>query len=93
MSTPIMLFFKAADHGKLSGAMRAKIGTVGSKKREDEPGDVFLLGAERKYPVKVKEGDKWVYSPSLLEAAAKRARMEGRDDLAKRAEDLLAQHK
>lgn len=78
---------KAVD---LSGSMRKKIGTVGSEHREDMPADAFLLGAERKYPVKVKRDGKWEYSPELLEAAAARARMQGRDDLAKHADDIRA---
>ena len=81
------LFIKSA---KLSESMRESIGTEGSKHREDMPADAFLEGAEKKYPIKTKEGDKWVYSPKLLEAAAARARMQGRDDLAKRADDIRA---
>lgn len=82
-----ILFLKS---DKLSSSMREKIGTVGSKKREDEPEDAFLEPAGRKYPVKVKDGGSWVYSPKLLEAAAARARMQGRDDLAKRADEIRA---
>lgn len=76
--------------GKLSESMREKIGTVGSQHREDMPADAFLLGAERKYPVKVKEDGGWTYSPKLLLAAARRARMEGRDDLAAEADKIRA---
>lgn len=76
--------------GKLSESMREKIGTVGSQHREDMPADAFLLGAERKYPVKVKEDGGWTYSPNLLLAAARRARMEGRDDLAAEADKIRA---
>lgn len=76
--------------GKLSASMREKIGEVGSKHREDMPADAFLLGAERKYPVKVKEDGGWKYSPDLLLAAARRARMEGRDDLAAEADKIRA---
>lgn len=75
---------------KLSTSMREKTGTVGSKTREDHPPDAFLEPGTRKYPVKTKNGDKWEYSPKLLEAAAARARMQGRDDLAKRADDIRA---
>lgn len=82
-----ILFFKS---DKLSDSMRSRIGAVGSEKREDEPGDVFLEPGSRKYPVKIKEGGKWVYSPKLLEAAAARARMEGREDLAGRADKIRA---
>lgn len=75
---------------QLSASMRAKIGTVGSAKREDEPEDVFLEPGSRKYPVKTKVDGVWKYSPKLLEAAAARARMEGRTDLATRASQILS---
>ncbi|HET8550890.1 MAG TPA: hypothetical protein VFM97_00250 [Gammaproteobacteria bacterium] len=80
-----ILFLKSRG---LSDTMRSKIGHVGGEKREKMPASVFLLGKERKYPVKVKRNGKYVYSPKLLTAAAKRARMEGRDDLAERAERI-----
>jgi hypothetical protein len=87
----MMLLLKAQDHGKLSASMRAKIGTVGSKHREDMPADAFLEGKERKYPVKTRGDDGgWHYSPKLLQAAAERARMEGRADLAAEAERISA---
>jgi hypothetical protein len=82
-----IVFLKAA---KLSDSLRRKIGTVGSSKRQDEPEGVFLEPGERKYPVKIKEGDKWVYSPKLLEAAAAEARMHGHEDIAKRADEIRA---
>jgi hypothetical protein len=81
------LFLKSV---KLSDSMRESIGEAGSRHREDMPADAFLEGAERKYPVKTKEGGTWVYSKKLLEAAAARARMQGRDDLVKRADDIRA---
>lgn len=74
--------------GELSETTRKQIGRVGEKKREDMPAHVFLLGAERKYPVKVKQNGKWVYSLKLLLAAARRARMQGRKDLASRADSI-----
>lgn len=83
----VILFLKAQ---KLSTSMRQQIGAVGSEKREDEPEDVFLEPGQRKYPVKVKRDGKWEYSPKLLEAAAARARMQGRGDLAKRADEIRA---
>jgi hypothetical protein len=83
-----LLFLKAV---KLSDSMRESIGAVGSKHREDMPADAFLEGAERKFPVKTRGKDgKWAYSPKLLQAAAARARMQGRDDLASRATAILA---
>lgn len=83
----VVLFMKAQ---KLSSSMREKIGTVGSEHREDMPEDAFLEPGSRKYPVKVKTDGKWTYSPKLLEAAAARARMQGKADLAKRADDIRA---
>lgn len=83
--TATILLFKSAG---LSAAMRAKIGDVGSKHREKMPASAFLEGAERKYPVKVKRDGKWAYSPKLLLAAARRARMEHRDDLADKADRI-----
>ncbi len=80
------LFLKAV---KLSDTMRDSIGEVGSKHRQDMPADAFLEGAERKYPVKTRVGGRWVYSRKLLQAAAARARMQGRDDLASRAAAIL----
>lgn len=74
--------------GELSERLRAQIGRPGDEKREDMPAHVFLLPGERKYPVKVKQGGKWVYSAKLLLAAARRARMLGREDLARRADAI-----
>jgi len=81
---------KVSGHGKLSEHTRSRIGAAGSSKREEMPSHVFLLGAQRKYPVKLKSGDKWAYSPRLLLAAARRARMQGRSDLASRADAIRA---
>jgi Inorganic Pyrophosphatase len=80
------LFIKA--HGAISDSMRAKIGRVGSEKREDEPADVFLEPGERKFPVKMKRNGKWGYSRDLLLAASRRARMEGKESLAKHADSI-----
>lgn len=79
-----------AKNGKISDSMRKKIGTVGSKKRDAEPRDVFLVPSQRKYPVKVKEGGAWVYSRTLLIAAERRATMNGDQAVAGRARDILA---
>lgn len=52
------------------------------------PAEAFLEPASRKYPVKeLKEGT-WTYSPRLLEAAAREARMHGHSDLAARADAI-----
>jgi hypothetical protein len=81
---------KVSKQGKLSEHTRARIGTVGSSKREEMPSHVFLLGKQRKYPVKLKSGGGWSYSPRLLLAAARRARMQGKPSLASRADAIRA---
>jgi len=85
MRKSIVLLVKSEE---LSNSMREQIGEVGSKHREKMPASAFLLGKERKYPVKVKRDGQWEYSPKLLLAAARRARMEGRTDLASRADKI-----
>lgn len=82
-----MILLLKAD-GKLSESMRKQIGREGSKHRENMPKDVFLDPAKRSYPVKVKRNGKWEYSPKLLLAAARDARMQGRHDLADRADKI-----
>lgn len=81
----------AADpEGKLSKTTREDIGTVGSGKREDMPEGVFLEPGERKYPVKEKRDGEWKYTRNLLLAAAREARMHGKEDVAKRADEIRA---
>jgi hypothetical protein len=75
-------------HGKLSEQQEKAIGTVGSKKREEMPEDVFLEPASRKYPVKENRGGEWKYTRKLLLAAARRARMNGNESLAKKADAI-----
>ena len=74
----------------LSDATRTAIGDVGGAKREKMPDDVFLEPASKKYPVKVKRDGQWVYSGQLLLAAARRARMNGDEALASRADGIRA---
>lgn len=85
----IALFFKAdGGDGKIGVSTRKRIGRIGSATRQDEPEDVFLDPAARKYPVRMKRGGKWHYSPELLEAAAREARMHGRPEIASRADAI-----
>ena len=77
---------KERHEGKLSERTRGEIGTVGSKKRQELSEGDFLEPASKKYPVK-KDGK---YDRNLLLAAAREARMHGRDDLAKRADAIRA---
>jgi len=79
---------KERHEGKLSQTERKKIGETGSSKREDMPRSVFLKPSERKYPVKEKRDGVWEYDRELLLAAARRARMEGDDDLAREADKI-----
>lgn len=74
--------------GKLSKTTRTDIDST--QHREDMPEDAFLLPASRKYPVKEKEDGVWKYTRNLLLAASRRARMEGRADLASRADSIRA---
>lgn len=81
---------KETAEGKLSEGQKSEIGTVGSEKREEMPADVFLMPGSRKYPVKEKEAGGWKYNRKLLLAAARRARMNGNEALAKRADSIRA---
>lgn len=56
--------------------------------REEQPADVFLDPGSRKYPVKTKRDGEWKWSRDLLLAAARRARMNGNESLAKRADAI-----
>ena len=87
----VVLFFKADDgDGKLGASTRERLGRVGSRTRADEPEGVFLDPAGRKYPVKMKQAGKWEYSPDLLLAAVRDARMNGREAIASRADAIRA---
>ena len=70
--------------GKLSERTEAHIGREGSAQRESLPESDFLLPSQKKYPVK-KDGK---YDRNLLLAAARRARINGRTDLARRADAI-----
>jgi 8-oxo-dGTP pyrophosphatase MutT (NUDIX family) len=72
---------------KLSKTTRKDIGTPGSEKREDMPEDVFL-GPDRTYPVKEERDGKYEYTSHLLEAAAARAKQQGKPEIAKRAMEI-----
>lgn len=81
---------KETAHGKLTERQESAIGTVGSEKREEMPEGVFLMPASKKYPVKEKQDGEWKYNRKLLLAAARRARMNGNESLAKRADSIRA---
>lgn len=74
--------------GKLSDRQKAAAGSVGSKKRAEMPESVFLEPASRKYPVKEKSIGGWKFNRKLLLAAARRARMNGNQALAARADKI-----
>ena len=46
---------------------------VGSKARQKMPRSVFLIPSQRKYPYKVKRGNRWVATEQGLMAAYRRA--------------------
>jgi|GEM_PF-2969575 len=75
---------KEEHEGHLPTSTRTEIGRVNSKQRESLPESDFLLPDKKKYPVK-KDGK---YDRDLLLAAARRARMHGRTDLARRADEI-----
>lgn len=79
---------KERHEGKLSEHEREEIGGVGSEKRKEMPESVFLEPSSRKYPVKEKKDGEWKYDRELLLAAARRARMQGDEDLARRADRI-----
>jgi 8-oxo-dGTP pyrophosphatase MutT (NUDIX family) len=56
--------------------------------REEMPESAFLKPSERKYPVKEKKDGEWKYDRELLLAAARRARINGDDSLAVRADAI-----
>lgn len=73
--------------GKLSETTRRNVES--QQHREDMPPDAFL-GPDRTYPVKEKRDGKWQYTRNLLLAAARRARMQNREDIAKKADSIRA---
>lgn len=75
---------KERHQGRLPESTREEIGRVGSSAREDMPDSDFLLPSEKKYPVK-KDGK---YDRGLLLAAARRARMNGNEELANKADRI-----
>ena len=72
--------------GRLSATTREQIGS--ETHREDMPESAFLLPASRKYPVKEQRDGEWKYTRNLLLAAARRARLEDRGDLAAKADRI-----
>lgn len=74
-------------HGTLNEHEESEAGKS-HKEREEQPADVFLMPTERKYPVKTKQDGEWKYSRDLLLAAARRARMQGKEELASRADNI-----
>jgi 8-oxo-dGTP pyrophosphatase MutT (NUDIX family) len=78
---------KGNPQGALSQQEEAEA-AKGHAEREEMPESVFLEPGARKYPVKEKHDGKWVYSRNLLLAAARRARMQGHESLAARADAI-----
>ncbi len=74
--------------GKFGKELKEEIGRVGGPKREDDPESAFLVPSEKKYPVKTKEDGEWKYNRKLLLAAAREARMHGKENIAKKADEI-----
>lgn len=74
--------------GKLSATTREQIGST--EHREDMPDSMFLLPERKKYPIGEKRDGELKHTRDLLLAAARRARMEGRGDLARKADAIRA---
>ena len=79
---------KARHEGKLSETAEKQISYAGSPKRADMPSGVFLKSSNKTYPVKKKVNGEWKYDKNLLLAAARRARMEGDESLANKADSI-----
>ena len=79
---------KARHEGKLSETTEKQISYAGSPKRADMPSGVFLKSSNKTYPVKKKVNGEWKYDKGLLLAAARRARMEGDESLANKADAI-----
>lgn len=75
-------------HGKLSDRQKEDIGREGGEHRDDMPESAFLEPKSRKYPVKEKKDGAWKYDRRLLLAAARRARMNGDEALARQADTI-----
>lgn len=78
---------KARNEGRLSERERAAASSH-VEHRADMPDGAFLEPSQKKYPVKEKRGGEWKYDRGLLLATARRARMEGDESLAKRADAI-----
>lgn len=79
--------------GNPSGRLNQRQQSVTEKtpnEREEIPAHVFLEPGKRLYPVKEKAGGGWKYSRNLLLAAARRARMQHHDEIARRADEIRA---
>ncbi len=57
--------------------------------RAFDDAEIYLEPGTKKYPVKTQQDGKWVYDQSLLTSASHAARMAGKDEIAKKAEDIL----
>lgn len=70
-------------------ALRAKAKDDGEEEEtvEDQANDSALLGP---YTVRVERDGTWAYDAALLTTAARRARMQGRNDIARRADAICA---
>ena len=78
---------KDSASGKLNEKEEAEV-SRNHASREKMPGSAFLEPGSRKYPVEERKNGKWEHSRNLLLAAARRARMQGKESLASRADAI-----
>jgi hypothetical protein len=64
----------------------------GTKKRDAMPASAFLDSKNKKYPYKVNKNGKWVPSKAGLNAAKSRAAQQHRQDLVKKADNIMARN-
>ena len=64
----------------------------GTKKRDAMPASCFLDSKNKKYPYKVKKNGKWVASKQGLQAAKSRAAQQHRQDLVKKADNIMSRN-
>lgn len=81
------MFAMDSPSGKFSEA-DTETANPSTKHRDDMPESAFLEPGTRKYPVKEKRAGDWKYDRDLLLAAARRARMQGNETLAARADAI-----
>ena len=84
---------KSSDPGESSGLTESwNPPAQGTKKRDAMPASCFLDSKNKKYPYKVKKNGKWVASKQGLQAAKSRAAQQHRQDLVKKADNIMSRN-